>query len=310
MLKVKGLTQMYGPHKAIDALEFHIKPGIIAGFLGPNGAGKSTTMNILCGATLGYEGEVWIDDINLKSHPLEAKKKIGYLPENPPLYEDMPVREYLNFVAELKEVPKEQITSAVSEILDALSLNDVQFRPIYKLSKGYRQRVALAQAFVAKPELIVLDEPTVGLDPQQINEFRKLIVKCKGRSTILWSTHILADVESTCDEIIVISKGKIIASGPQSQLRSAMRGKTTARLYVKQPANAFDQSVRSVNGVTSVVWNAEDMVYSVEFEEPASMDAILKVAVLSDLHITKMDQDSLDLEGLFLELTKSPQEKS
>lgn len=301
---------MYGPHKAIDALEFHIKPGIIAGFLGPNGAGKSTTMNILCGATLGYEGEVWIDDINLKSHPLEAKKKIGYLPENPPLYEDMPVREYLNFVAELKEVPKEQITSAVSEILDALSLNDVQFRPIYKLSKGYRQRVALAQAFVAKPELIVLDEPTVGLDPQQINEFRKLIVKCKGRSTILWSTHILADVESTCDEIIVISKGKIIASGPQSQLRSAMRGKTTARLYVKQPANAFDQSVRSVNGVTSVVWNAEDMVYSVEFEEPASMDAILKVAVLSDLHITKMDQDSLDLEGLFLELTKSPQEKS
>lgn len=308
MLKVKGLTQMYGPHKAIDALDFQIKPGTIAGFLGPNGAGKSTTMNIICGAALGYEGEVWIDDINLRSHPIEAKKKIGYLPENPPLYEDMLVRDYLQFVAELKAVPAEQIDADVTEILEALSLTDVQFRPIYKLSKGYRQRVGLAQAFVAKPELIVLDEPTVGLDPQQINEFRKLIVKCKGRSTILWSTHILADVESTCDEIIVISKGKIIASGPQSQLRSAMKGKTVARLYVKQANSAFEDSVRALKGVKEVQWNESDSMYAVDFEEPATMDGILKVAVLSDLHISKMDQASMDLEGLFLELTNSKQE--
>ncbi len=309
MLKVKGLTQSYGPHKAIDSLEFHIKPGTIAGFLGPNGAGKTTTMNIVCGAALGYEGEVWIDDINLRSHPLEAKKKIGYLPESPPLYEDMLVREYLNFVAELKEVPKEQIAAGVSEILEALSLTDVQFRPIYKLSKGYRQRVGLAQAFVAKPELIVLDEPTVGLDPQQINEFRKLIVKCKGRSTILWSTHILADVESTCDDIIVISKGKIIASGPQSQLRSSMKGKTVARLYVKGASPSFEQNVKVVSGFKALQWNADDSMYAIEFEDPATIDSLLKVAVMSDVQILKMDQESLGLEGLFLELTTPQQEK-
>lgn len=308
MLKVKGLTQMYGPHKAIDSLDFQIKPGIIAGFLGPNGAGKSTAMNIVCGAALGYEGEVWIDDINLRSHPLEAKRKIGYLPENPPLYDDMAVRDYLNFVAELKEVPRDKIVGAVTEILEALSLTDVQFRPIHKLSKGYRQRVGLAQAFVAKPDLIVLDEPTVGLDPQQISEFRKLIVKCKGHSTILWSTHILADVESTCDEIIVISKGKIIASGPQSQLHSSMKGKSIARLYVKNPNPAFEQSVGALDGVKSAQWHADESMYAVDFAEPATMDSILKVAVVSDLHISKMDQDTMDLEGLFLELTKTPKE--
>lgn len=308
MLKVKNLTHMYGPHKAIDALEFQIKPGTIAGFLGPNGAGKSTTMNIVCGAALGYEGEVWIDDINLKSHPIEAKRKIGYLPENPPLYEDMLVREYLQFVAELKNIPKNEVAESIREILAALSLEDVQFRPIYKLSKGYRQRVALAQAFVAKPELIVLDEPTVGLDPQQINEFRKLIVKCKGRSTILWSTHILADVESTCDEIIVISKGKILASGPQSQLRDKLKGKAIARLFVKMPSAVFEKAVAAISGVGVVRWHAEDESYQIEFLEPATMDQILKVAVQNDLHITKMDQDSMDLEGLFLELTKSKQE--
>jgi ABC-2 type transport system ATP-binding protein len=308
MLKVKNLTQMYGPHKAIDDLEFQIKPGTIAGFLGPNGAGKSTTMNIVCGAALGYEGEVWIDGINLKSHPMEAKKKLGYLPENPPLYEDMSVQEYLQFVAELKSVSKSEISQSLEEILNALSLEDVQFRPIYKLSKGYRQRVALAQAFVAKPELIVLDEPTVGLDPQQINEFRKLIVKCKGRSTILWSTHILADVESTCDDIIVISKGKIIASGSQSELRSKLKGKSAARLFVKQTSSVFEKAIQNVKGVVGVDWKSSDECYVVEYAEPASMDDILKAAVMNDLHITKMDQNSLDLEGLFLELTQNKKE--
>lgn len=298
---------MYGPHKAIDDLEFQIKPGTIAGFLGPNGAGKSTTMNIVCGAALGYEGEVWIDDINLRSHPIEAKRKIGYLPENPPLYDDMLVQEYLQFVAELKNVPKNEIADSVGEILEALSLEDVQFRPIYKLSKGYRQRVALAQAFVAKPELIVLDEPTVGLDPQQINEFRKLIVKCKGRSTILWSTHILADVESTCDEIIVISKGKIIASGTQSELRSELRGKSSARLFAKSANTVFEKAVSAVEGVMNVVWRDSDECYLIEYADPATMDQILKTAVMNDLHITKMDQNSMDLEGLFLELTQSKQ---
>lgn len=310
MLKVKNLTQLYGPHKAIDNLEFHIKPGTIAGFLGPNGAGKSTTMNIVCGAALGYEGEVWIDNINLKSHPIEAKKKMGYLPENPPLYDDMQVREYLDFVARLKNIESKNIKDAIDEILEALSIIDVQFRPIHKLSKGYRQRVALAQAFVAKPELIVLDEPTVGLDPQQINEFRKLIVKCKGRSTILWSTHILADVESTCDEIIVISKGKILASGPQSQLREKMKGKSSARVFVKTPSGVFEKALSAMAGIVHVEWRASDEFYHIDYETPASMDQILKLAVQNDLQITKMDQNSVDLEGLFLELTKSVQEKS
>ncbi|MCC6138073.1 MAG: ABC transporter ATP-binding protein [Bdellovibrionaceae bacterium] len=309
MLKVKNLTQLYGPHKAIDNLEFQIKPGTIAGFLGPNGAGKSTTMNIVCGAALGYEGEVWVDNINLRSHPVEAKKKIGYLPENPPLYDDMQVREYLEFVAQLKNIEPKNIKDSVDEILSSLTIEDVQFRPIHKLSKGYRQRVALAQAFVSKPELIVLDEPTVGLDPQQINEFRKLIVKCKGRSTILWSTHILADVESTCDEIIVISKGKILASGPQSLLREKIKGKSSARVFVKASSLDFEKAVSKMHGIINIEWHENEDVYRIEYAEPASMDQILKLAVQNDLHITKMDQNSVDLEGLFLELTKPQQEK-
>ncbi len=308
MLKVKNLTHSYGPHKAIDGLDFHIRPGTIAGFLGPNGAGKSTTMNIICGATLGYEGEVWVDGINLKSDPLAAKKKIGYLPENPPLYDDMLVREYLQFVAELKNVEKSQIASSVDEILASLSLEDVQFRPIYKLSKGFRQRVALAQAFVAKPDLIVLDEPTVGLDPQQINEFRKLIVKCKGRSTILWSTHILADVESTCDDIVVISKGKIIASGSQAHLREKMKSKASARFFVKQKNTQFENAIHSLPGVSAIQWSAEELCYSMDYFDDMNMDLLLKVAVQNDLQIQKMDQNSMDLEGLFLELTKSPKD--
>ncbi|MCB9072360.1 MAG: ABC transporter ATP-binding protein [Bdellovibrionaceae bacterium] len=309
MLKVKNLTHFYGPHRAIEDLSFQIRPGVIAGFLGPNGAGKSTTMNILCGASLGYEGEVWISDVNLRSHPLEAKKKIGFLPEHAPLYEDMQVRAYLEFVADLKNVPREKQQEYVDEILHALSLEEVQYRPIYKLSKGFRQRVGLAQAFVAKPELIVLDEPTIGLDPQQINEFRKLIVACKGKSTILWSTHILADVESTCDEIIVISKGKIIASGPQSLLREKLKGKSTARLIVKKASEAFVQSLRSHVGFESVAWLADEHTYRIEYVEPMSMDLILKEAVKNDVSVVKMDQDSVALEELFLELTQSKERR-
>lgn len=308
MLKVKNLTHSYGPHKAIDHLEFQIRKGSIVGFLGPNGAGKSTTMNIICGSALGYEGEVWVDDINLRSDPVGAKKKIGYLPENPPLYEDMLVREYLQFVAKLKGVLNSVVEDSVDEILEALSLIDVQWRPIYKLSKGYRQRVALAQAFVAKPQLIILDEPTVGLDPQQISEFRKLIVKCKGQSTILWSTHILADVASTCDDIIVLSKGKILATGSQSELLERMKGKTSARFFVTQRNSEFEKAVLEKPGVVNVHWNPADLCYTIDYSEPMVMDGLLKVAVGEGLHIQKMDQNSMDLEGLFLELTKSPKE--
>lgn len=308
MLKVKNLTHSYGPHKAIDNLEFHIRSGSIVGFLGPNGAGKSTTMNIICGSALGYEGEVWVDGVNLKSDPVGAKKKIGYLPENPPLYEDMLVREYLQFVARLKGVENSAVENSVDEILSALSLEDVQWRPIYKLSKGYRQRVALAQAFVAKPQLIILDEPTVGLDPQQISEFRKLIVKCKGQSTILWSTHILADVASTCDDIIVISKGKIIATGPQAELLERMKGKTSARFFVTQQNPTFEKTISEKQGVASVHWDHADLCYTIDYSDPITMDDLLKVAVSEGLHIQKMDQNSMDLEGLFLELTKSPKE--
>ena len=308
MLKVKNLTHSYGPHKAIDHLEFEVKKGSIVGFLGPNGAGKSTTMSILCGSTLGYEGEVWIDGVNLKSDPVAAKKKMGYLPENPPLYEEMQVREYLDFVARLKGVAKSIIEDSVNEILTSLSLEDVQWRPIYKLSKGYRQRVALAQAFVARPQLIILDEPTVGLDPQQMSEFRKLILKCRGESTILWSTHILADVASTCDDIIVISKGKIIASGSQSELIQRMKAKTSARFFVTHQLSSFETAVAEKLGVLRVHWEAENLCYILDYSDPMNLDELLRLAVSAGLHIQKMDQNSMDLEGLFLALTQNPKE--
>lgn len=219
MLRVEDLTFYYGPRKTLDGLSFEIKKGQLVGFLGPNGAGKTTTMNLITGLFYPSQGQVFINNISVSQNPLQAKKHVGFLPEHAPLYPDMAVIDYLQFVAELKGVEKQNISSYVKEAIEKTRLGEVQTRFIMRLSKGYRQRVGLAQAIVAKPSLIVLDEPTVGFDPQQVQEFKNLLKSLRGEHTVLWSTHILADVQDTCDEIIVIDRGRKVAHGLMSEIR-------------------------------------------------------------------------------------------
>ena len=212
MIEVKNLVKKYGSHLAVDHLNFTVDTGQIYGFLGPNGAGKSTTMNIMTGYLGATEGEVLINGHNILEEPEAAKKCIGYLPEMPPLYTDMKVKEYLRFVAELKKIPKKERQEQIEKVMLMVKIMDVQDRLIKNLSKGYKQRVGLAQAILGFPEIIILDEPTVGLDPKQIIEIRELIRELAKEHTVILSSHILAEIQEVCDYIMIISKGKLVAS--------------------------------------------------------------------------------------------------
>lgn len=242
MIEVKNLVKKYGTHLAVDHLDFQLEPGKIYGFLGPNGAGKSTTMNIMTGYLGATEGEVVIDGHDILKEPEEAKKHIGYLPELPPLYTDMTVLEYLEFAAELKEIPRKEREDAVQKVMDITKLNDVEFRLIKNLSKGYRQRVGLAQAILGFPDIIILDEPTVGLDPKQIIEIRELIRELAKEHTVILSSHILAEVREVCDYILIISKGKMVASDTPENLEHLMAGQNSLEIETR----AGEEEVRGI----------------------------------------------------------------
>ena len=224
MIEVRNLVKKYGSHMAVNHLNFTIEKGKIYGFLGPNGAGKSTTMNMITGYIASTEGEILIDGHNILEEPEEAKKKIGYLPEIPPLYVDMTVSEYLKFVAELKSIPKEKRSGNINEVMSTTKLQSVKDRLIKNLSKGYRQRVGLAQALLGYPEIIILDEPTVGLDPKQIIEIRDLIKSLGNKHTVILSSHILSEVSAVCDHVLIIDKGKLVASDTPENLSKVMAG--------------------------------------------------------------------------------------
>ncbi|NJM10349.1 MAG: ABC transporter ATP-binding protein [Bdellovibrionaceae bacterium] len=211
MIEVRNLCKNYGDRPAIRALNFSVKKGEVVGFLGPNGAGKSTTMKIITGYMAPSSGEVKVAGFDVFENPMEVKSRIGYLPETPPVYHDMYVEDYLTFVANLKGVDKSRVKSLVSGALEKTTLHDVRKRLIGNLSKGYKQRVGLAQALVSDPEILVLDEPTVGLDPKQVAEMRQLIRELRGQHTIILSTHILPEVQASCDKVIIINRGSIVA---------------------------------------------------------------------------------------------------
>ena len=212
MIEVRNLVKKYGNHTAVDNLSFTVKDGQVYGFLGPNGAGKSTTMNIIIGYLSATDGEVIINGHNIFEEPEEAKKCIGYLPEIPPLYSDMTVKEYLQFVAELKKVPKKERAEQIEKAMQMTNIVDMQHRLMKHLSKGYKQRVGLAQAIIGFPEIIILDEPTVGLDPKQIIEIRDLIKELSKEHTIILSSHIMQEISAVCDHVLIINKGHIIIS--------------------------------------------------------------------------------------------------
>jgi len=253
VIEVQNLTKRYGPVTAVDGVSFRVERGEILGFLGPNGAGKTTTMRILTGYMPATDGKAVVAGFDVFDQPIEAKRRTGYLPETPPLYPDMTVLEYLAFVAKIKGVPPADQKQRVRAVMERTHVADMANRLCSKLSKGYKQRVGLAQALIHNPDVLILDEPTAGLDPKQINETRLLIKELAGDHTIILSTHILPEVSQTCQRVVIINKGKVVAIDTPGNLTDRLSGSST--MYIQVDANGSDASsaLNSVAGVTSVV---------------------------------------------------------
>ena len=309
MIEVNNLVKRYGDHTAVDHLSFKIEKGKIYGFLGPNGAGKSTTMNMITGYIASTEGTVTIDGHDILDEPEEAKKCIGYLPEMPPLYFDMTVGEYMSFVADLKKIPKNQKKSMVEEVMEMVKITDMKNRLIKNLSKGYRQRVGLAQAILGYPEVIILDEPTVGLDPKQIIEIRDLIKSLKKKHTVILSSHILSEVSAVCDYVLIISHGKLVASDTPENLGKLAEGSNTLNLLVKGDKDHIRIALGQISDIKDIkIEDAkEEHAWNVMLSTKEDMDIREEVFFkMADAHcpILEMQSKKVSLEEIFLELTE------
>ncbi len=309
VIEIKNLVKKYGNKKAVSGATFSVKRGEIMGFLGPNGAGKSTTMNILTGYLSASEGEILVDGLNILDYPKEAKKKIGYLPENPPLYFDMTVTEYLEFVYDLKKVklPKDE---HIKEIMCLVKIQNVANRMIKNLSKGYKQRVGLAQALIGDPEVLVLDEPTVGLDPKQIIEIRNVIKELGKNRTIILSTHILQEVSAVCDRVTIISKGHIVVSDSLANVQKSMGDKGKYILRVagsEEDANAVLGKIENIKFFGLIGIKETDTVdFMVEAETGSDIrKAIFEGFASANLPLIGFKSAELSLEEIFIRLTNS-----
>lgn len=303
MIEVKDLTKDYGHRRAINKLNFSVKKGEVVGFLGPNGAGKSTTMKIITGFMAPSSGTASIAGFDVFENPLEVKKRIGYLPEIPPVYSDMFVADYLRYVAALKKVSKEQIETNVRYAIEKTNLGDVQGRLIHHLSKGFKQRVGIAQALVSNPEVLILDEPTVGLDPKQVAEIRELIKSLRGEHTIILSTHILPEVEATCEKVIIINKGEIVAEDNIQNLSLIERGQS--RLFIRLGAKADLQSLKNEFDFIQTV-STGNQATEWELALTGGEESIEKIAsfiVGKGWGLRELSPAKMDLEDVFLKLT-------
>jgi ABC-2 type transport system ATP-binding protein len=307
MIEVQNLTKRYGPVTAVDNVTFRAEAGEILGFLGPNGAGKTTTMRVITGYIPATNGKVLVVGHDVFEHPIEAKRRTGYLPETPPLYPDMTVREYLLFVARIKGVPRREISTRVAEAMKRTWVADMANRHCGKLSKGYRQRVGLAQAVIHNPEVLVLDEPTAGLDPKQIIETRQLIRELGGTHTIVLSTHILPEVSQTCQRVVIINKGKVVAVDTPENLTARLRGSETIYLQVAGPQDAVGAALTDVAGVTRVAANAAgEGVLDVEVDSEKGRDVRRELAATVVGHgwgLLELRAMRMSLEDIFLSLT-------
>ena len=309
MIEVNNLVKRYGDHTAVDHLSFKIEKGKIYGFLGPNGAGKSTTMNMITGYIASTEGTVTIDGHDILDEPEQAKKCIGYLPEMPPLYFDMTVLEYMNFVADLKKIPKDKKKSMVAEVMEMVKITDMKNRLIKNLSKGYRQRVGLAQAILGYPEVIILDEPTVGLDPKQIIENRDLIKSLKEKHTVILSSHILSEVSAVCDYVLIISHGKLVASDTPENLGKLAEGSNTLNLIVKGEKDKICTALGQIEGVKNVTAADAKEEYAWNVTVSTNEDCDVREEVFFKMAdakcpILEMQSRKVSLEEIFLELTE------
>lgn len=309
MIEVNNLVKRYGDHTAVDHLSFKIEKGKIYGFLGPNGAGKSTTMNIITGYIASTEGTVSIDGHDILEEPEKARKCIGYLPEQPPLYFDMTVLEYMRFAADLKKIPKNKKNEMIEEVMGRVKITDMKNRLIKNLSKGYRQRVGLAQAILGYPDVIILDEPTVGLDPKQIIEIRDLIKDLRQKHTVILSSHILSEVSAVCDYVLIISHGKLVASDTPENLSKLAAGSNNLSLVVKGDKEKIRILLGEISGVRdiSIESSGEEGEWNVKLttEEHTDIreDVFFKMAE-SRYPILEMQSKKVSLEEIFLELTE------
>lgn len=309
MIEVKNLVKKYGNHTAVDHLNFTIEEGHVYGFLGPNGAGKSTTMNIMTGYLGATEGEVLINGHDILKEPEEAKKQIGYLPELPPLYMEMTVREYLEFVAELKGIAKNKREESINEVEKMVKIWEVENRLIRNLSKGYRQRVGLAQAVLGFPKIIILDEPSVGLDPKQIIEIRELIRQLAKKHTVILSSHILAEVREVCDYILIISKGKLVASDTPENLERNLGDSDLIEIETKASPDEVRRILETVDGIRSIsTKQLENGITWAQIQEKKNTDIREKVfQAFAQNHqpLLKLNPLQVSLEDVFMELTQS-----
>ncbi|MBK9168907.1 MAG: ATP-binding cassette domain-containing protein [Bryobacterales bacterium] len=314
MIRVQGLTKRYARHVAVDNISFEVQKGQIVGFLGPNGAGKTTTMRVLTCFLPPSEGKAEVAGFDVVEQPLEVKKRIGYLPETPPLYPDMEVEEYLAFVGRLKGIPSASLARRVSEVCERCAVADVRKKLIAKLSKGYRQRVGLAQAIIHNPDVLVLDEPTSGLDPKQIIETRELIRDLAGDHTIILSTHILSEVETSCQQVIIINKGRVVATDSFSNLTNRLRGAEAIAVEFASSVPAAEAAGRfgQIPGVSRVVpREPRHDRHVVEIEMPSGSGVRAEVARLvvnSGWELYEMRSVGFSLEEVFLQLTGSPEQ--
>lgn len=306
MIEVQNLSKKYGPFTAVDDVSFKAESGEILGFLGPNGAGKTTTMRIITGYMPASEGKATVAGFDVFDQPLEAKRRTGYLPETPPLYPDMTVREYLRFVAKIKGV-RGSIDTRVEGVMRKTWIADMANRHCGKLSKGYRQRVGLAQALIHEPEVLVLDEPTAGLDPKQIIETRQLIRELAGTHTIVLSTHILPEVAQTCQKVVIINKGKVVAIDTPDALTERLRGAVTMFVQAQGPAEDVQRALQSVHGVVRV--NTSDTrgdvsSFDVDSEKGADVRRDVAAAVVrGGWGLLELRPMRMSLEDIFLSLT-------
>ena len=312
MIEVTGLTKLYGDHVAIQDINFAVKDGEIVGFLGPNGAGKTTTMKILTCFMPATYGSARVEGFDIFEQPMEVKRRIGYLPDTPPLYTELTVKSYLHYVAELKEVPFRQRKNRVWQVMADTHIDHVADRVIAHLSRGYQQRVGIAQALIHDPKVLILDEPTVGLDPNQIREVRELIKELGKARTIILSTHILPEVSVTCERIIVINQGRIVANGTEEQLQTAFGGSGIFQLAVKAPRPGLEELLPKVPGVKKVQFlHAVEGVNSFEVqtvEGKEIRDELWSALAEKRWPVYELRPPGASLETVFARLTSTDQE--
>lgn len=299
MIQVSSLTKKYGGRSAVEDLSFSVQQGEVLGFLGPNGAGKTTTMKIITGCLAPTSGSVSIDGEDIFDHSIRARSKIGYLPETPPLYTDMYVESYLKYVGQIKRVHPKKVSAMVLSAMKKAGLMDVRSRLIANLSKGFKQRVGLAQALVSDPDVLILDEPTVGLDPVQMIEIRELINNLKQHHTVILSTHILSEVEAACEKVVIINKGRIVTQGLLSEMRQQMN-KRTLNIRVRRPSEQLEKKLRNLDGVLDVREKKEGL-YVISINKDVDEKAA-EAAVFGGL--LEMRAEDLKLEDIFIQATR------